>query len=279
MGGEQGSPSGGGAGGAAPRTAAQLPAALFDLSGRTALVTGGSRGIGLAIASVLGQAGARVAVAARRRAWLDDASQHLAGQGIAALALELDVTDPEQVGRAVRQVADWGGGLDVAVCAAGVAWGAPSLEMPPERLRWVLDVNVTGTYLVARECARLMRAAGYGKLVAVSSVVALRGQPAEVLDAVGYTASKGALVALVRDLAVKWGPWGIRVNALAPGYIPTRLSEEVVRRSREQLVALTPLGRLGSLADLQGAALFLCAPASDFVTGQVLVVDGGMSAR
>ena len=252
--------------------------ALFDLSGKTALVTGGSRGLGLAIASALGQAGARVAVAARRREWLESAVERLSGQGVRAAGFAVDVTDPEQVARSVRQVADWGGGLQVAVCAAGVAWGAPSLEMPLDRLRWVLDVNVTGTYLVARECARIMREAGYGKVVAVSSVVAFVGQPADILDAVGYTASKGALVSLVRDLAVKWAPWGIRVNGLAPGYIPTRLSGAVIERSRDQLVAATPLGRIGTEADIQGAALFLAAPASDFITGQTLVVDGGMTA-
>lgn len=252
--------------------------AMFDLSGRTALVTGGSRGLGLAIAAALGQMGARVAVAARRQEWLKGAAERLEREGVTYATFTADVTDPGQVAELVEGVARWGGGPHVVVCAAGVAWGAPSLEMPPERMRWVLDVNVTGTYLVARECALRMREAGYGKVVAVASVVALVGQPADVLDAVGYTASKGALVALVRDLAVKWAPWGIRVNALAPGFIPTRLSAAVIERSHRRLVESTPLGRLGTEADIQGAAVFLASPASDFITGQTLVVDGGMSA-
>jgi gluconate 5-dehydrogenase len=253
-------------------------AKLFSLAGRTARVTGGSRGLGLAIAVALGQMGARVAVAARRAQWLQEAQQRLQREGIEAATFVADVTSPEQVAELVDQVARWGGGPHVAVCAAGVAWGAPSLEMPAEKVRWVLDVNVTDTYLVARECARRMKEQGYGKIVAVASVVAVIGQPAEVLDAVGYTASKGAIVAMVRDLAVKWAPWGIRVNALAPGYVPTRLSAAVIERSQKQLVAATPLGRLGTEADIQGAAVFLASPASDFITGQTLVVDGGMSA-
>lgn len=251
---------------------------LYDLTGRSALVTGGSRGLGLAIAQTLARAGARVAIVARRREWLDPAAQQLAEAGFEPLAVAADVADPEQVADLVARVERWCGRLDIVVSAAGVSWGAPSLEMPVEQFRRVLDVNVTGTYLVAREAARIMRRAGYGKIVAISSVVAFRGQPAELLDAVGYTASKGAVVALVRDLAAKWGPWGIRVNALAPGFVPTRMSSAVIARSEERLVAATPLGRLGTAADICGPALFLCAPASDFVTGQVLVVDGGMSA-
>lgn len=251
---------------------------LFDLTGRVALITGGSRGLGLAIARALGQAGARLCVAARRREWLDPALEQLAGGGIEATAVACDVTDPDAVAALVRHCRDWAGRLDIAVCAAGVAWGAPSEAMPVDRFRWVLDVNVTGTYLVAREAAAVMREAGYGKIVAVSSVVARVGQPPEVLDAVGYTASKGALEALVRDLAVKWAPSGIRVNALAPGFVPTRLSGAVIARARERLEAMTPLGRIGREEDIQGAALFLASPASDYVTGQVLVVDGGLTA-
>lgn len=243
-----------------------------------ALVTGGSRGLGLAIASALGSAGAKVAVAARRREWLEPASRRLAGEGVEHIALQADVSDPDQVARLVSETVAWAGRLDIVVCAAGVAWGAPSLEMPVDQFRRVLDVNVTGTYLVAREAARIMKPVGYGKIVAVSSVVAFKGQPPEILDAVGYTASKGALVSLVRDLAVKWAPWGIRVNGLAPGFVPTRMSAAVIARSRERIVAATPLGRTGQESDIQGAAVFLAAPASDFVTGQILLVDGGMSA-
>ncbi|MEW6049209.1 MAG: SDR family oxidoreductase, partial [Bacillota bacterium] len=252
--------------------------ALFDLTGRVALVTGGSRGLGLAIARALGQAGARVCIAARRREWLNPAEEQLTGEGIPNLGIPCDVTDVSQVGTLVQSVLDWAGRLDIAVCAAGVSWGAPSLEMPLDRFRWVVDVNVTGTYLVAREAARFMRQAGYGKVVAVSSVVAFKGQPPDVLDAVGYTASKGALTALVRDLAVKWAPWGIRVNGLAPGFIPTRMSSAVIARAEDKIVASTPLGRVGRDVDIQGAALFLAAPASDFITGQTLIVDGGMTA-
>ncbi|OLC29224.1 MAG: gluconate 5-dehydrogenase [Armatimonadetes bacterium 13_1_40CM_64_14] len=251
--------------------------AQFDLRGRVAIVTGGSRGLGLEIARSLGEVGARVVIAARRPQWLQTAEQTLRSAGIEVLARPCNVVDPAEVDALTQAALGWGGRVDILVTSAGISWGAPSLEMPPEKFREVLDVNVTGTFLAAQAAARVMRPVGYGKMIFLTSAIAFQGQPAEVLDAVGYAASKGAVVSLVRDLAVKWGPWGIRVNALAPGYFSTRLSQGIIARSEAEIVRRTPLGRVGQPEDLKGAALFLAAPASDYVTGQVLVVDGGMT--
>jgi len=265
---------------ARPKAVAETPhvRALFDLSGRVAVVTGGSRGLGLEIATGLGEAGARVVIVARRAQWLQSAEQALRSAGVDVLARTCDVVDPAEVERLIQAALAWGSRLDILVTSAGISWGAPSLEMPPEKFREVLDVNITGTYLAAQAVARVMRAAGYGKMIFLTSAIALQGQPSEILDAVGYAASKGAVVSLVRDLAVKWGPWGIRVNALAPGYFATRMTEAVIARARDDIVRRTPLRKIGMSGDLKGAALFLAAPASDHITGQVLVVDGGMTA-
>ena len=162
--------------------------------------------------------------------------------------------------------------------AAGISWGAPAMEMPIEKFHEVLAVNVGGAFLCAKHVAPAMRERGWGKIINVASIAGLKGTPPEVMDAAGYSASKGGLIALTRDLAAKWGRFGIRVNALAPGFFPTRMSERVIERGGEYINRLTPLGRVGQPGELAGAALVLASPASDYVTGAVLPVDGGLSA-
>jgi len=247
---------------------------LFKLSGKTALVTGGSRGLGLEIGVALAEAGARVALMARRaqyfeeaRAALPDAPQFLGS-----------VASKEDVARVVKETTDKLGAPTILVNAAGISWGAPAVDMPLEKMQEVLMVNVVGAFLCSQAVAPAMRAAGWGKIVNVASIAGLVGTPPGVLDAVGYSASKGGLIAMTRDLAAKWGPWGIRVNALAPGFFPTRMTERVIPRVQEFVKAWTPLGRVGEMGELAGAALFLASPASDYVTGVTLPVDGGMTA-
>ena len=247
----------------------------FRLDGKAALVTGGSRGLGLEAALALKEAGAKVAVVARRASFFEEARKAL---GEDALYLEGDVRDEARLEAIAQEVEEKLGPLTVLVNAAGVSWGAPSLEMPVEKVREVLEVNLVGAFLASRVAARRMKERGYGKIVHIASVAGLKGEYPEVLDAGGYSASKGGLIALTRDLAVKWGRWGIRVNALAPGFFPTRMTEKVLPRAEAFLKATLPLGRPGAPGELGGAVLFLASPASDYVTGAVLPVDGGATA-
>ncbi|RTH21239.1 gluconate 5-dehydrogenase [Thermus scotoductus] len=246
----------------------------FRLNGKVALVTGGSRGLGLEAALALKEAGAKVAVLARRASFLEEAKKHL-GE---ALYLEGDVRDEGRLLAAVNQVERELGPLTILVNAAGISWGAPSLEMPVEKVREVLEVNLVGAFLASRAAAQRMRERGYGKILHIASVAGLKGEYPEVLDAVGYSASKGGVIALTRDLAVKWGRWGIRVNALAPGFFPTRMTEKVLPKAEPFLKATLPLGRPGKPGELGGAVLFLASPASDYITGAILPVDGGATA-
>jgi len=251
---------------------------LFSLDGQAALVTGGSRGIGLAVARALGEAGARVAILARRAEWLEPAEREMRDAGITCAAFAADVADAAQVSRTVEAAQAAIGDLSILVNAAGRTWGAPAETMSPERWREVLDANATGTFLMCQAVGRGMIARRYGRILNIASVAGLAGTPPEIMDAAGYAASKGAVIALTRDLAVKWARHGITVNALAPGFIPTRMSETAIARGGQALIDRIPLGRIGTLDDLLGATLCLVAPSAGYITGQVLAIDGGMTA-
>ena len=256
-----------------------LPRSLFDLSGQRALVTGGSRGLGLEIATALGQAGAAVAITARRENWLAEAEASLRDAGVTTLGLSGDVAQPAQVGAIVDAIlASWGG-IDILVNNAGISWAAPAVDMPLEKWQAILDTNATGSFLMAQRVGREMIARGQGgAIVNVASIAGLVGTSPDVLDTVGYAASKGAVIAMTRDLAVKWGRHGIRVNAVAPGFFPTRLTAGVLEARQERIEAATPLGRIGGAGELGGVVLFLVSPAAAYVTGQILAVDGGLTA-
>lgn len=253
-------------------------AELFSLRDRTALVTGGSRGIGLEIAEGFGQSGARVAITARRREWLEEAERSLRAQDIDCLALAGDVSDGNDVVRVVDEVARRLGRIDILVNAAGRTWGAPAEQMPLDKWREVMDANATGTFLMCQAVGRGMIAQRSGRIINIASLAGLSGQPPEVMDAVGYTASKGAIIALTRDLAVKWGRHGITVNAIAPGWFPTRMSEKVIERAGRALTSLIPMGRIGRPGEVKGAAVFLASDAASYITGQVFAIDGGLLA-
>jgi len=251
--------------------------ALFDLTHRTALVTGGSRGLGLETAIALSEAGASVAIAGRRMSWLTSAADELRRRGHTCLTLECDVADEAQATRAVRDAADGLGGLDILVNNAGTSWGSPAEDLTLDKWNEVMATNVTGAFLMARAAMPLMRDRG-GVIVNVASVAGLVGTAPEVLDAAGYSASKGALIALTRDLAVKWARHGIRVNAVAPGFFDTRMSTTVIERSRTRIERLTPMARIGRPGELGHVVVFLASDASRYLTGHVLPVDGGMLA-
>jgi NAD(P)-dependent dehydrogenase (short-subunit alcohol dehydrogenase family) len=251
---------------------------LFSLGGHGAVVTGGSRGIGFEIARALGEAGARVAIVARRAEWLEPAEQALREAGVNCAAFAADVADAAQVARTVEAAENTIGDVSILVNAAGRTWGAPAESMPLERWREVIEANATGAFLMCQAVAKGMIARRYGRILNVASVAGLRGSPPELVGVAGYAASKGALIAMTRQLATEWARHGITVNALAPGWITTRMSERVIAHGGQALINRIPVRRIGSTEDLLGAALCLVAPSAAYITGQVVVVDGGMTA-
>jgi len=252
---------------------------LFDLSGCAAIVTGGGRGIGRQMATALAEQGADVVVCSRKLDRCEEAAAELEGLGVRALAMRCDAREPDQVAEVVRRTTEELGGVDVLVNNAGATWGAPPEEVPLDAWRKVVDVNLTGVFAFCQEAGRAMIArGGGGRILNVASIAGMRGFPAGVVDALPYSASKGGVIALTQDLACKWARHGIRVNALAPGWFPSDMSSAVLADRGDAIVGRIPLGRLGGEDDLKGAVAFLASRASDFVTGQTLIVDGGESA-
>jgi NAD(P)-dependent dehydrogenase (short-subunit alcohol dehydrogenase family) len=251
---------------------------LFSLDGRVAIVTGASRGLGKEAAEGLAESGAKVVLAARRAEWLEPTVREFQDRGFDVFAHLCDIAIAEQTQELSAATFERYGRVDILVNNAGISWGAPFEDMRLDAWRRVFETNVIGTQQMTRAVFPIMRQQGYGKIINIASVMGLTGVPREILEASSYTASKGALIALTRELAVHYAPQGIRVNALAPGFFPTRLSAGVVDRSSERIKAITPLGRLGETGEMKGAVVFLAAPASDYITGQIIAVDGGMTA-
>ena len=251
---------------------------LFDLGGKTAIVTGGGTGIGLQMAEGLAEAGANVVLCARKGERCERAASELAARGVRALGLACDVRSPDEVQAVVARTLAEFGGIDVLVNNAGTVWGAPPEEMPLEGWQKVIDVNLTGVFLFSQAAGRTMIERGGGTIVNIASIAGLRGAPPEVMNTVAYNASKGGVIAFTRDLACKWARHGIRVNAIAPGWFPSEMSRYVLERHADVLLDRIPLRRFGGPHDLKGAVVFLASRASDYVTGQTLVVDGGGSA-
>jgi gluconate 5-dehydrogenase len=252
---------------------------LFDLAGKVAIVTGGSRGLGLEMATALGEAGATIIITARRERLLSAAEESLRQANIETLAVQCDVADADQVAAAVARTIDRFGRIDVLVNNAGVSWAEPVETMPVQKWRDVMDANATGCFLMSQTAGReMIRLGSGGSIINVASVMGVVGITPTILDAAGYTASKGAIISLTRDMAVKWAPHGIRVNAVAPGFFETRMSAGVLARSQSEIERITPMGRIGRPGELKGVALFLASAASSYVTGQVLSVDGGATA-
>ncbi len=242
---------------------------IFDLSGRVALVTGGSRGLGEEMAEGRAAAGASLVLRARRAQWLDPTVERFRARGFRCDGAICDVADPDSVARAVGSMER----IDILVNNAGVTWGQPAEEMPLDRWRSVLDTNLTGAFLFCQAAGRKMIDQGGGTIINVASVAGLVAMPD--LPTAGYSASKGGLLALTRQLAAEWARHGIRVNAIAPGFFPSRMSEKVLERIGPEVEAHIPMRRVGRPGELKGVAVFLASTASSYITGQTIVVDGG----
>jgi gluconate 5-dehydrogenase len=250
---------------------------LFDLSGKVAIVTGGSRGLGREMAEGLAEAGASLMLVARREQWLGPAVSEMRAAGFACEGMLCDVTIPAEVDAVVERTLEVFGGIDILVNNAGVSWGAPIEEMPLEKWRSVIETNLTGAFLFSQRAGRVMLARGGGVILNIASVAGLKGMSDEVPSTIGYVASKGGLIAMTRELAARWGRRGIRVNCIAPGFFPSRMSEKVLPLVQKRYEEQTPLGRIGREGELKGVAVFLASAASSYITGQTIVVDGGAS--
>ena len=252
---------------------------LFDLAGKTALVTGGGSGIGRQMAEGLAEMGANLVLCARKAERCEQAAAELSELGVTALGMRCDVREPGEVQAVVERARTELGGIDVLVNNAGTVWGDAPEDVPLEGWQKVIDVNLTGVFLVAQAVGRTMidRGAG-GKIVNIASVAGLGGAPPEIMNAIPYSTSKGGVIAFTRDLACKWARHGINVNAIAPGWFPTDMSGQVLEARGDTIRQHIPLARFGGPQDLKGAVVFLASAASDYVTGHTLVVDGGESA-
>ena len=226
---------------------------MFDLAGRVALVTGGSRGIGLHLAEALGEMGAKLALTARKEPELEQARALVGTQGIEAQIFARDLADPAAIPDLVDNVLRVYGQIDILVNNAGTSWGAPAETHPLDAWKRVLDINLTAAFVLTQEVAnRSMIPRRGGKVVNMASVAGLSGLPIDVLRSIAYNTSKGGIVSFTRSLAAEWGQYGINVNAIAPGFIPTKMSKAVIHHANAALLRMTPLGRLGNEDDLKG---------------------------
>lgn len=253
---------------------------LFRLDGQLAVVTGGSRGLGLQIAEGLGQMGARVVITARRAGDLEQAVAYLEGMGVSAAAVESNLAEPGAADLLVDKVLEDHGRIDILVNNAGTTWGAPAEDYPEAGWRKVMALNIDAAFFLTQAVGRrqfIPRRAG--KVLNIGSITGFGGNPpVQEMYTIAYNTSKGALHNFTRALAAEWGRYDINVNALCPGFFPTRMAQDTVERNLESLVGGTPLGRLGGPDDLKGAAVFLVSAAARHITGQCLAVDGGSSS-
>jgi NAD(P)-dependent dehydrogenase (short-subunit alcohol dehydrogenase family) len=252
---------------------------LFDLSGKTALITGGSRGLGLQIAEALGEAGAKVMLTSRKAADLEEAAAHLKARGIEALWVAADASQHDEIQRVAADAMQGLGQVDILVNNAGATWGAPAEDYPLEAWDKVMNLNIRSIFLMSQAVGKLsMIPRKQGRIINVASIAGLSGSTPE-MKFIAYGTSKGAVVNFTRTLAGEWGQYGINVNALAPGMFPSKMTRGTIERvGVDKLAGNAPLGRIGDDDDLKGAALLFASAAGKHITGQILAVDGGVSA-
>jgi NAD(P)-dependent dehydrogenase (short-subunit alcohol dehydrogenase family) len=249
---------------------------LFDLTGRIALITGGSRGLGLQIAEALGEFGATTILVARKQAELDEAVTHLTGLGYSAAAIAADLGDADGIGALIDRAVAEHGPIDILVNNAGAAWGEPAEDHSMAGWNKVINLNVTGLFLLTQAAAKTCFIPnGGGAIVNVASIEGMQGHHPRQAGTIAYNTAKGAVVNMTRALAAEWGDRKIRVNAIAPGYFPSKMTAATLDKVGTHLIEGTPLGKLGGPDDLKGAALLLASDAGGHITGQIIVVDGG----
>src|SRR5688572_9703521 len=249
---------------------------LLELKGRAALVTGGSRGLGLQMAEALGEMGARVAITARKKDELDAAVSHLTKSDIKAASYVCDIGKRETIAPVAEQILKDFGKIDILVNNAGATWGAPAEDHPLEAWDKLVNVNLTGAFVLTQLIGkRSMIPARWGRVVNIASIAGLMGQDKRIVRTLAYNATKGGLVNFTRALAAEWGEYGITVNAICPGFFPSRMTRATLDTTGELIRDWTPTKRLGNDEDLKGLVVLLAAEASRHITGQVIAVDGG----
>lgn len=250
---------------------------LFDLSGRVALVTGGSRGLGLQMAEALGEMGAKLAITARKADELAEAKAHLEKLGIEVLTVTNDLSKFDQIPGLVSKVLEHYGKIDVLVNNAGATWGAPAEDYPFDAWMKVINLNVNGMFFLTQEVGkRAFIPQKSGKVIVTASIAGLRGNPPD-MQTIAYNTSKGADVNFVRTLAAEWGKYNINVNAICPGFFPSKMASGIMEKLGDRIIASTALGRVGGDEDLKGTVVLLASEAGRHITGHALPVDGGSS--
>lgn len=251
---------------------------MFNLNRKVAIVTGGSIGLGAQMAAGLAEAGANLVIAARKVERCVDLCKELEQNGIQAIAVACDVSDPVSCQNLVDITVKEFGTLDILVNNAGYTWGADAMNYPMEKWNQIMDINLNGLFQLSVMSAKVMKNQGRGKIINVTSVAGLGGTPPEIQNTIAYNTSKGAVITLTKDLAVKWARYGIYVNAIAPGFFPTHMSGGLLEKNAQFILPFVPLNRLGGDDDLKAPIVFLSSAASDYITGHVLMVEGGQTA-
>ena len=249
---------------------------LFELTDKTAIITGGSRGIGKEMAEGLAEAGANLMLCARRAEWLEETVKEFIGKGFNVAGTVCDVSKPDEVQAVVDQTVAKYGSVDILINNAGTSWGAMPEEMSLKKWQQVIDVNLTGCFLFAQAVGRQMLTQGSGSIINIASIAGLTSSANGPFYA-GYVASKAGLIGLTRELAASWGRKGIRVNAIAPGFFHSRLADAVIDLYERSIQENNVIPRVGNEGELKGTAVFLASDASSYITGQTIIVDGGMT--